>query len=266
MLSRLSKHRACARANAGAAGVGDSLYPEFGNGGYDAHHYLLDITVKDVTTSALTAVATMEATAIHNLAIFNLDFSGFAIESMTVNGDAAAFRRSGRELVISPAAPLQTGEIFTVAVTYSGVPQQRASVADPMLTGWLILDNGSSIVSEPDGAAKFFPVNDHPLDKATYTFRVTVPHPFEVAANGLLVESLDHGDSTTFVWQARDPLASYLATVNIGDFDIEVAEGPNGLLLRNYYEVGVEEDIRNLFSRQAEMLAFYRQAFRPLSL
>ena len=108
-----------------------------------------------------------------------------------------------------------------------------------------------------------FPVNDHPLDKATYSFRVTVPKPFEVAANGVLVETIDHGDTTTFVWEARDPMASYLATVNIGEFDVETEQGPNGIPIRNYYAAGLEEGIRKPFARQAEMLALYSDIFGP---
>lgn len=86
---------------------------------------------------------------------------------------------------------LQAGDIFTVEVTYSGAPEQIESVALPVLTGWVTFDGGSYVVSEPDGAAYFYPVNDHPLDKATYSFRVTVPKPFEVAANGVLAETID---------------------------------------------------------------------------
>ena len=40
----------------GPSGLSDSLYPGFGNGGYDVQHYTLDITVSDVSTSNLSAV------------------------------------------------------------------------------------------------------------------------------------------------------------------------------------------------------------------
>ncbi|HND47777.1 MAG TPA: hypothetical protein PLL95_04410, partial [Anaerolineales bacterium] len=64
---------------AGSPGLGDSLYPDFGNGGYDATSYLLDITVHDVKTSDLTAITTIEAVATQDLSQFNLDFAGFEI-------------------------------------------------------------------------------------------------------------------------------------------------------------------------------------------
>ena len=48
------------KAEAGSSGLGDSYYPGFGNGGYDVTHYTLDITVKDVSTSDLTASTTID--------------------------------------------------------------------------------------------------------------------------------------------------------------------------------------------------------------
>ncbi len=241
----------------------NSLYPGFGNGGYDVRHYGLDLTVSDVSTGALTGVTTIEAKAIQDLSSFNLDFVGLTVEDIAVNEQPAAFSRNGQELTITPAMPIQAGETFTVEVIYRGAPEQIKSVALPVLTGWVTFDGGSYVVSEPDGAANFYPVNDHPLDKATYSFRVTVPKPFEVAANGVLVETIDHGDTTTFVWQARDPMASYLTTVNIGEFNVETEDGPNGIPIRNYYATGLEEGIREPFARQAEMLALYSEVFGP---
>jgi aminopeptidase N len=117
------------------------------------------------------------------------------------------------------------------------------------------------VLSQPDGAANFFPVNDHPLDKATYTFRITVPEPFEVAANGALEETIDQGELTTFVWEMRAPMASYLATVNIGEFDIETGQSPNGIPIRNYFTSGLGKAYRQPFARQGEMLDFFSQIY-----
>ena len=103
----------------------------------------------------------------------------------------------------------------------------------------MTFEGGSFVLSEPDGAASFYPVNDHPLDKASFTFRVTVPEPFEVAANGVLTETIDNGATNTFLFEARDPMASYLATINIDEFDIETMESDSGIPIRNYYATGL---------------------------
>jgi aminopeptidase N len=252
-----------AEVAAGSPGLGDSLYPGFGNGGYDVTHYTLDITVDDVSTSDLTASTTIEANATQDLLSFNLDFIGFEIDKVTVNGEAADFSRKGQELTITPLKPLVENQPFTVVIKYNGSPKQIESVSMPVLTGWVIVDGGSFVLSEPDGSANFYPVNDHPLDKATYTYRVTVPKPLEVAANGVLTDTINNGDTTTFVFEERDPMASYLATINIDEFDVETMKSDNGIPIRNYYSTGLSADVRKPFARQGEMLTYFSGIYGP---
>ncbi len=250
-----------AEAEAGSAGLGDSYYPGFGNGGYDVIHYTLDITVNDISTSDLTAVTTIEANAAQDLLSFNLDFIGFEIDSITVNGEPADFSRKGQELTIVPLKPLMTGQSFTAIIQYNGSPEEMDSVALPVQTGWVTVDGGSFVLSEPDGSASFYPVNDHPLDKATYTFRVTVPKPLEVAANGLLTQTVDNGDTSTFTFELRDPMASYLATINIDEFEIEEMESEGGVPIRNYYSADLPNEVRKPFARQGEMLDYFSEIY-----
>lgn len=247
----------------GAPGVGDSLYPHLGNSGYDVQHYTLDLTVHDVQAGDLDGITTIEARATQNLISFNLDFLDFEIKEIAVNGQPADFEHSQRELTIIPSSPLAENETFTVEVQYQGSPEDARSASLPFQIGWITFESGSFVLSEPDGAASFYPVNDHPLDKASYTFRVTVPEPFEVGANGVLTETTDNGETTTFVFEARDPMASYLATINIDEFDIETSQSENGIPIRNYYPTGLSEDYRQPFERQDEMLVYFSDIFGP---
>ena len=243
--------------------MGDSLYPHLGNGGYDVQHYTLDLTVNDVATSDLDGKTIIDARATQDLSSFNLDFIGFEITILTVNGQPAEFRRSGQELMIMPSTRLSENESFTVEVHYQGIPGEMESTAIPIQTGWITFDGGSFVLSEPDGAAGFYPVNDHPLDKATYTFHVTVPKPFEAAANGVLKETIDNGETTTFTFEANDPMASYLATINIDEFDLETAQSESGIPIRNYYPTGLPDELRKPFERQGEMLEYFSNVFGP---
>ena len=248
---------------AGSSGLNDSLFPEFGNGGYDVQHYTLDITVNDVSTSDLTATTIIAAKATQDLSRFNLDFIGFEISSITINDQPAEFDRAGQELTVTPSTLLQENETFTIKVEYSGSPNNFTSQSLQFQTGWVTFDGGSFVLSEPDGAATFYPVNDHPLDKASFTFRVTVPEPFEVAANGVLTETIDNGATNTFLFEAHEPMASYLATININEFDIETMESEGGIPIRNYYATGLPASVRKPFARQGEMLTYFGELFGP---
>lgn len=250
-------------AEAGSPGLGDSYYPGFGNGGYNVTHYTLDIEVNDVSDGEMVASVTIDATATQDLLSFNLDFIGFTIDSITVNNVSAEYARKGQEVTVTPLKPLMMGQSFTTVIRYRGSPEEVQSVALPVQTGWIMAGERSFVLSEPDGSANFYPVNDHPLDKATYTFRVTVPEPFEVAANGVLTETLDNGDTTTFNFELRDPMASYLATINIDKFDVEEMESAGGIPIRNYYSSDLTEEVRKPFARQGEMLDYFSEIFGP---
>ena len=248
---------------AGSPGMGDSLYPGFGNGGYDAVSYTLDINIHDVKTSDLSAITTIDAVATQDLSQFNLDFAGFEITSLTVNGEMAEFERKGQELTIIPAQPLANGEAFTTIVEYQGIPTPMMSKVLPYPTGWVVYENGIFVLSEPDGSASFYPVNDHPLDKATYTIIVTVPKPYEVAANGVLGETKDNGETTTYSFTVRDPMASYLTTINVHDFNLETMESESGIPIRNYYAATLPDNINEPFERQGEMIDYFSELFGP---
>jgi hypothetical protein len=202
---------------AGAPGIGDPYFPLAGNGGYDVGHYLLDINY-DPPANHIDGVATITATATQNLSSLNLDLVGLNVLAVTVNGWDAAWTRDAAELTITPTVGLAKGRRFTIVVRYEGSPETLPSALG--LSGVFKTDDGMLILGEPDVAATWFPVNDHPLDKASYTFDVTVPAGLEVVANGSLQHKTKSHGLTTFVWQEKDPMASYLATATVGKFAI----------------------------------------------
>lgn len=246
----------------GGASLGDSYYPELGNSGYDVQHYTLDLDV-ELDSGFLTGLASIEAVATEALSSFNLDFIGLKVTDLTVNGSPATFSREALEMTITPAEPLPVDEPFNVVVAYEGLPTSVSPAAIPIEMGWNQHETGVYVASEPVGSATWFPVNEHPLDKATYTISVTVPEPYVVAANGLLKETVDNGETLTYVWENNDLTASYLVTVAIGDFLIEEQDGPDGLPIRNYFPPDVYDDAAYDFGRTAEMIAFYNEIFGP---
>ena len=203
----------------GAAGAGDPYFPDDGNGGYDVGHYALDITFEPAT-DRLTGVATISARATQDLSRFNLDLDGLTVRAISVGGKTARWSRTGGELRITPSSGIRTGTAFTTVIAYDGVP---AIFDEPALglSGFFHTDDGALVAGQPHGASGWFPVNDHPLDKASYGFRIRVPAGLEAIANGSLVGSATSGGWTTWTWDAPEPMASYLTTLAIGEFDVD---------------------------------------------
>ena len=217
----------------GSSGGGDPYFPQQGNGGYDVQRY--DVTFSyDPAAKRMVGSTSITAVATHGLSRFNLDFTGLVVRSVAVNGTAATFSQQGQELVVTPQAGVPSGQTFTVVVAYDGNPTH---VIDPdgSRDGWITTDDGAYVANAPQGAMTWFPGNHDLRDKATHTFRVTVPDGTTVVGNGYLASQSTAGGQTTFVWSSGDPMANYLATTTIGRFVLTRARTSVGLV--NYVAI-----------------------------
>ncbi|MEO3815937.1 M1 family metallopeptidase [Plantactinospora sp. B24E8] len=243
----------------GAPGVGDDYFPVAGNGGYDVLHYGLDIRY-DPASRAFAGVATLDVRATDRLSRFNLDLRGFEVRSVTVDGRPARFDRDGQELRISPKRGLARGERFTVVVRYDGTTGRPTDI-EGALYGWVSTPDGAFVANEPDGASTWYPVNDHPTDKASYDFRITVPAGRTAVANGELVDRRTREGWTTYVWRARDPMASYLSTASVGDYDLRYSRGPGGLPIIDAVDRDLGPEAAAGLARTKEMIAYFSGLF-----
>jgi aminopeptidase N len=254
------------RCVAGAPGVGDAYYPTYGNGGYDVRDYDLDVTY-DPGTDRLDGDAKIHARATQSLCSFDLDLVGLDVQSVRVNGRRAQWSRDGQELVVTPRHRLKKGRRFQVEVRYGGVPVEFTLPGFDIRTGFMTTPEGVTVAGQPEVATAWFPVNDHPIDKAAYRFEVTVPQGYEVAANGFLVDRDRHGSWTTWDWRAREPMASYLATIDIADWDVNRGRLDDGLPVYDAVDSGISgglrEEIDSSLARQGEVLDLESEAFGP---
>jgi aminopeptidase N len=247
----------------GAAGIGDPYYPALGNGGYQVEHYTIVLDVQPVA-NVISGTTTIRAYATQALSAFNLDFTGLTVEQVVVNGSTADYKRAGRELTITPAQPVAHNHEFTVVVAYAGSPQPILSVVRHTEVGWFHAEDGTiNVIGEPDGAATWFPANNHPRDKATYRFEITVPAAFVVAASGLLRDTVAQDEKVRYIWTMDKPMASYLAAINIDHYVVETKPGPDGVLLRHYFPPNFSEASKRSYAKLPEMIEFFSDLFGP---
>jgi aminopeptidase N len=227
-------------ATPGSPDSGDSLFPHQGNGGYDVEHYA--ITLRWRPTGSITASVRIRAVATQALSSFSLDFRGLTVDSATVAGDSAGFSGpTNEELTITPATPVLDGQTFRTVIAYHGEPHYLID-PDGSADGWIPTSDGATVLSEPIGSMTWFPNNNTPSDKATYAITVTAPSSKTVASNGRLAgfsASPSPGHTATWRWREPDPMASYLATVSIGDYDVVKATSNRGVLLRSFVDTSM---------------------------
>lgn len=229
----------------GARSLGDVLFPEIGNGGYDASGYAIDLEYDPATNAfALGTSTTMTATATQDLSEFSMDFEGLTVDAVEIDGQPATFTRQepadcspegsdattceATKLVITPAAPgIVDGTEFEVEVSYAGIPEEHTD-ADDSIEGWIraCTDagdpgtcDGAFVVNQPIGAQTWFPSNNHPADKATFETAITVPGTHSAFGVGELESEVDNLDGTkTVTWLEDDPAPTYLTTATVGLF------------------------------------------------
>ncbi|MET9549563.1 M1 family metallopeptidase [Streptomyces sp. NPDC006627] len=211
----------------GADGVRDPYFPKLGNGGYDVTHYGLTLGY-DPDGRHLTGTAEITARAAKNLSSFNLDLKGLDVSAVTVEGKAARFQRAGQELRVRPADELDRGETFVATVRYSGTPETITD-ADGSEEGWLKTADGALALGQPAGSMAWFPGNHHPSDKASYDIAITVPKGLTAVSNGELTRESTKNGRTTFAWHSAEPMASYLATVAVGEYEMKTTATEDGL-------------------------------------
>ena len=220
----------CSTADAqfspGARSLGDRLLPLIGNGGYDVQHY--DLTIDyDVTANTMVSSTDITIRATQGLSEFSLDLHrNLNVTGVTIDGVAATVSRPENtdKVVVTPAAGIANNRVFHAIVAYSGTPVE---VIDPdgSAEGWSPISTasvrtGAFVVNQPMGAMGWFPSNNHPSDKATYDFHLTVPDTHTALGNGELVSKVDNdGPKSTWNWRLSVPMTTYLSTSTVGLFD-----------------------------------------------
>jgi aminopeptidase N len=212
----------------GSASLGDRLFPDLGNPGYNVFDYDIALAYHG-NDRPLSAVTRIDALATTSLPRFSLDFARGDVRSVRVNGQPAEYRSEREKLVVTPATPVREGGRLHITVGHTSDPSGNDD------GGWVRTPDGLAMANQADAAHRVFPCNDHPSDKATITFRVTAPKALTVVAGGLRESARATADRTAVTWTYRTshPAATELAQMSIGRSAVLRSTGPHGLPLRD---------------------------------
>ncbi|MEU8783525.1 M1 family metallopeptidase [Streptomyces sp. NPDC048637] len=211
----------------GPQGLGDRLFPTLGNTGYDVTSYDVTLDYSGHNDRPLNATTEITARATSELDHLNLDFARAAVRSVKIGGLAARHEQHGEDLVLIPAFHVSRGQELKISIEHTSDPRGKSD------GGWIRTSDGLAMANQADAAHRVFPCNDHPSDKALFTFHITAPQQLTAVANGLPLRPGTRAGRRTWTYRTTHPMATELAQVSIGKSSVLLRHGPHGLPLRD---------------------------------
>ncbi|MFT4082328.1 MAG: M1 family metallopeptidase [Nocardioides sp.] len=242
----------------------DPYLPGHGDPGWSARHYELELDY-DLAGNRLDGTATITAVALVDSARVVLDLAWLAVKKVTLDGRTPKWAHREHRLILTPKQRLRAGQQFTIVVRYAGKPR-------PLIdrhhgdAGWEELTDGVIVAGQPHGAPTWYPCNDRVDDKASYDIAVTAATNYTVVANGTLVRRTRRGSGETWHYRQTEPMPPYLATVQIGRYDLVDVTGEAPVPVTAAIPAGALADYRRSFGRQGEMIAYFSEVFGPYPL
>lgn len=194
-------------------------YP--GDSNIDVTYYNLNLTLV-YSTHYLSGIVIVKAKAtIDNLQNFYLDLvNSMNVLSVTSNGVSLTYLLSNNQLQITLDKQYQTGQEFSVEISYSGYPLS-GNFGDFVFSS----HSNQRIIwslSEPYGARAWWPSKDTPADKADSSEVWITSDPFFVSvSNGVLIGTVNNQDGTrTYKWKNSYPIANYLISLAMTNYQI----------------------------------------------
>jgi aminopeptidase N len=244
--------------------VVDEYLPKNGNFGYRVSRYELDLEYK-VASNRLSGAATITAVTLAELQQFTLDLSGaLTVSKVSVNGKRPAqFSSRGGKLRIRLTSKVAAGAALSIVVRYGGSPRPLRSLWGDV--GFEELTEGALVAGQPNGAASWFPCDDHPSAKAAYRIAISTESPYRAVANGRLVSRRPRAGQTVWTYEQPEPTSTYLVTLQIGRYEMtRLTKTRVGMQAALPGRLRREFDLS--FARQPQMMELFVGLFGPYPL
>jgi aminopeptidase N len=245
----------------GASGTADPYVPGHGTDAYRVLRYELELDYK-LASNRLNGRAVLRAVAARRTSAVVLDMTGLRALKIQLDGSRVRrFTQRAEQLVVHCEQPLDPGAEFTLDIRYAGNPEPRKGLWGEV--GWEELTDGVLVAGQPNGAPSWFPCNDHPRNKSSYRISVTTDAGYRAVCNGLLVGHTSRSSRQTWVYEQAEPMATYLATVQIGRYELLTLPEAGGVAQHVAVPASCVGSARAGLARQPDMMRAFIGCFGP---
>jgi aminopeptidase N len=237
---------------------------DHGSTSYRVDRYELDLDVR-LGSNKLIGKAVLRCTALEPASRIVLDLVGLRASKIQLDGrKVQKFSQRAEHLVVVTASPLKEGQSFVLEIRYEGNPQPRRGLWGEV--GWEELTDGVLVAGQPNGAASWFPCNDHPRNKSSFRISVTTDDNYRPVCNGQLLSRSRKSSRETWVYEHSEPMATYLATMQIGRYvmvPLNPADTHHRVPQFAAVTADMADDARQGLQRQPDMMKTFEECFGP---
>ena len=122
------------------------------------------------------------------------------------------------------------------------------------------------VAGQPNGAASWFPCDDHPSAKASYRIQISTESPYHALANGELLSRRARAGMTTWTYEQAEPTSTYLVTLQIGVYEPHRHGQDTGVQMHAALPDRLRRNFDHDFGRQPQMMKLFVKLFGPYPL
>lgn len=210
---------------------------------WDLQHYNLSFTVSP-STKSINGSNILRYKVLKESKVLQLDLQPpMRILSVKQDGVLLSVKDEGNAHFIELVKKQLVGQVYEIEIVFSGTP--RTAKNPPWDGGftWSKDSNNNPFVAtscQEIGASLWWPCKDHMYDEPDQGMLISakVPEGLMAVANGRLKDQKKEDDqSTTYIWEVKNPINNYGVNINIANYAhfSEVYSGENGPLDMDYY-------------------------------
>ena len=245
------------------------LYPK--NPKIDIVHYAFKLELSD-STDEIVGEATVDVRFLsEGISEFRLDLTnaskelggkGMNVGKVVSNGETLRYSHEKDALIIKLPSPPKANQLGKYTIFYKGIPATGLKIANNKYGERTFFSDNWA-----DKGRNWLPIVDHPSDKATCEFIVTVPSHYQVVSNGLKIEETDLPDSKRLThWKQSVPIASWLYVLGVARFAVQYADEFEGKSIQTWvYRQDRDAGFYDYGELTKKVLAFYSDAVGPFS-
>lgn len=186
----------------------------------DILHYDFDLKLSD-SNDVITVKEKVDLKILENSNSFYLqlksfkDGKGMNVESVSVNGSDVKY--VFEKDLINVFYDCNNGDTIVCKLNYSGIPDDGLIISENKYGKRSFFGD-----NWPDRCHHWLAVIDHPSDKATVDFMITIPSHYEVVASGKLIEKKDNVLTKSWHFRTEVPLPTKVMVLGAADFNVKL--------------------------------------------